>query len=67
MLYFSCFSLLLKARKVTIERKVNTRTKAVFVLPRVEKKIRNLCTVLILKLTGDRESGARKGKKKIHY
>ena len=53
MLYFSCFSLLLKARKVTIERDVDTRTKAIFVLPSVEK-------------WRDGESGARNGKKKIH-
>ena len=45
MLYFSCFSLSLKARKVTIEKDVDTRTKAVFVPLRVKKKNRNLWTL----------------------
>lgn len=67
MFYFFCFFLLLKVWKVIIERKVNIRIKVVFVFFCVEKKIRNLCIVLILKLIGDGELGVRKGKKKIYY
>ena len=61
MLYFSCFPLSFKARKVTIEKDVDAGTKAVCVPLRVEKKIIEICEHS--RPTGDRV-GCYKWRKK---